>query len=297
MKIKLKQFVAGFVFISLCGCSNSQPFKDAPIKYTPKMINEIYKQVKTYPEHPYYSISFAYKGCAIEIWLNDMPEFATLDVTGSIMILPLNVEILKTGLQRVVIKIYSPWLDKRPLTSDKVSVEARIELNNERDDINTKRLVEFKPLKIIKQDKTWGDDFDGKTSMTYTVEFNAVLPFKTIGWSNSKDLRKMPDIEQRVKAFYANFREKFAANDSVFFANVMYKKELEMAQALYMSGPEESSKRWKDLLEAVNRKKRYEFDSGNFKYIKLSDLALEFYGDGKVVGLVNKGKAAFNVRG
>ncbi|MBC7694779.1 MAG: hypothetical protein H7141_04950 [Burkholderiales bacterium] len=133
--------------------------------------------------------------------------------------------------------------------------------------------------------------------MTYSFEFDTTIPFKIKDWGSSKDLRNVPNIEQNVKAYYANFREKFAANDSIYFANVMYNKELEMAKALYMTGKAESEKRWQDLLFAVNDKKKYELNSGNFKYIKISDLSLEFYGDGKVVGLINKSKAVLNARG
>ncbi|MBC7694632.1 MAG: hypothetical protein H7141_04210, partial [Burkholderiales bacterium] len=224
--------------------------------------------------------------------------FSTLDVSGiSMMTLPLNVEILKSGKQKLTIKIFSPYLDKRPMTSDKVLLEAKIEMINERDDIETKTLIDFKPKKILIKDKTEVSDFEGKISMTYSFEFDATIPFKIKGWGSSKDLRNVPNIEQKVKAYYANFREKFAANDSIYFANVMYNKELEMAQALYLTGKEDSGNRWQDLLKAVNRNKRYEFDSGNFKYIKLTDLSIEFYGDGKVVGLINKSKAVLNARG
>ncbi|MBC7694781.1 MAG: hypothetical protein H7141_04960 [Burkholderiales bacterium] len=59
-----------------------------------------------------------------------------------------------------------------------------------------------------------------------------------------------------------------------------------------MSGSEESTKRWKDLLEAINDKKKYEGGG-----LKLNEYQLEFYGDGKVVGLVYKGYQVYNARG
>ncbi|MBC7694780.1 MAG: hypothetical protein H7141_04955 [Burkholderiales bacterium] len=228
MKIRFKQFIAGFVFISMCGCSGAQPFKDAPIKYTPAMMNEIYKQVKTYPEHPYYSITFAHKGCAIEIWLNNMPQFISLDTMG-IVTLPLNTEILNSGKQKLLIKIYLPFNSKELLKEENVSLEAKVEMNNERNDITTHKVIELKPKKVFNNKGKEVFDFEGKEIMEYTLEFNAAVPYKLKGWRNSKDLRKLPGIEQKVKAYYAHFRDKFAANDSVYFANVMYKKEFEMA--------------------------------------------------------------------
>ncbi|MBC7694633.1 MAG: hypothetical protein H7141_04215 [Burkholderiales bacterium] len=297
MKIRFKQLIVGYLFINMCGCSGAPPFKDAPIKYTPTMMNEIYKQVKTYPEHPYYSLSFSYSGCAIEIWINDMVQFGTIDVTGGFSNIPLNIGILNSGIQKLMIRIYSPYEDKRSLKSDSVTLEVKVEMNNEREDLATSTLYTFKPKKIIDINGKEVYDFDGKNMMEYNLEFNAKVPYNLIGWTKSKDLRKVPDIEQKVKDFYSNFREKFASHDSIYFANAMYKKEVEIAQSLYLSGFSETAKRWNDLLEAINDEKLYENSMGIFKDIKLKDQKLEFYGDGRVAGLIYKGKVAKNARG
>ncbi len=124
----------------------------------------------------------------------------------------------------------------------------------------------------------------------YIVPFNVDVPYKLSGWQNGIDLKQEDEntLEKEVIGFYNDMIKDYETKNLKNVGEKYYKRQLENAESLYLDQPQDSRKLVEELQEDLNKKQDF----------KLEHYKMEFYGNGKVVGLIRtdgefRGKSAF----
>lgn len=231
-------------------------------------------------KQPYYIIEFSAVNCFLDIRVNDA-SVLFMESDGQIStVIPINTAILESGRQRIAYNIL-PLLGESKLR-DNVSFSASVflldaaerQIDN-REEINKFILPENTtkiPLPAYKSEKL----------------FYADVPYKLNAWQNSVPLEDVKDLRTIVYKAYQKIADLFEQNRTSEFANLISKREENIATALYLSEARKT-KRANSLIDVLK---------DGFKVIPLSDDDIMFiYGYGKLVTLKKKdGSSALLLR-
>lgn len=164
-----------------------------------ELIKEELQMVETYPEKPAYYLQINKTGCRLLIRVDDIPiGYHFVKNNGQSMLYPINDVLFGSGKHTVSIQVY-PRTGETEVTKN-ASVNVKVVYYKE-------KLVGM-PKILVELDTP--EDIGTKNVPVYidSISFNATLPFdhKKI-LAESKDLRKVPDLEKKVMAHYNKVRQ------------------------------------------------------------------------------------------
>ncbi len=242
------------------------------------------KQLQKFEYEPQYQIKIQ-SYYSYEVRINDMPVTSEYPPLGQTLFFPINSRILKSGIQTLSFDIYPRY----------------IEANGEQKDFfeNPERI----DFKIIVYQTAWIDGSleEPKNVLVYTLSedvetikniikkthihkeltFNATVPYKLKGWSDSKVFNPKDSIalEKKAHNFYLKYRQLMEDKNGNEIIKISQNQMYETAQSYYRSRREVLKNR-KEYLEELSEE--------IFVMGDIEDYELEFYGDNRVLGLVYK---------
>lgn len=164
-----------------------------------ELIKEELKMVKTYPEKPAYYLQINKMGCRLLVRVNDIPiGYHFVENEGESMLYPINDVLFASGKHTVSIQVY-PRIGETEVTKN-ASVNIKV--------VHYKKKLVGMPETLVELDTP--EDIGTKKVPVYvdSISFNATLPFdhKKI-LAEAKDLRKVPNLEKKVLAYYNKVRQ------------------------------------------------------------------------------------------
>lgn len=277
MNIKLMYtIILSSVFSS---CSQNYK-KDKDINQTKSsnniMLSEIKNKIESFNERPYYSVNFdnSNSGCQFEILVNDVPVMKKIGTKGAmISSVPINSCILESGKQKVKIKLY-PNIGKDKLISTNKNSPLSLSISFRKDawdnqNLNEINVFELPPIIVPEI----GLDYFEKE-----YEFDAEVPYKFDGWKMSKDLTKIPNIEDKVLNKYKEIYNLLEKKDYLSFEKLKKNKDKEMNISFFLK-PQE-------IVEGSNFDKAA-FIEKDALIQPLVNVRVVFYGYNKLVTLEN----------
>ena len=207
----------------------------------------------------------------------------------------INTEILKSGKQRLKIRLY-PYRDRPNRKWEKylnkyagLDVEIREMVYDAEE-----RKFDYYPVFTYQTPREGKESLEngkkellikGNEELPYyeeEVTFEVKVPYKLKGWSESVDLTKenKDELLEEVKTYYLELMNDFKKRDTIAISKKYYEKEKEIAQALFFKEEKIKSRWHEDFLSRVLHKTAV---VRPFKTVNL-----EFLGNGKVVALLKK---------
>ena len=189
-------------------------------------------------EEPYYTLNVRATACLAEIRVNDYPVFSwetTRQV--SIPMIPINYAILESGIQSISVTVLpntgETWLD--PASGLKFSIELYDANSFELD----KEIAEYRSEPVGENEQS---------IIEYTDTFQADVPYKLDAWQTGINLKELDDCRKKLEEAYDNLFNLIQAGELEIFRQMISKRELKMATAMYLS-KEESDKRIDELID------------------------------------------------
>jgi len=241
----------------------------------------LYKKIKAYKEQPEYWIFIHSNNCSYTATVNDMPIYTDFN-DGSMKSLsfPLNPLLPTSGTYGLKLRVL-------PKQDDTFNLASKIEKSSSIQ-IKISRTVGKEEKTIL--DETLSIKEDDLPYLEKTFNFNVEVPYSLTGWSKSTNLQKENEdgLKKEVADFYQNMMSLYEKREIAAISNIYYLRQLENAQTLYLSGKDDTEKLIAKLSEEINRVQKF----------RLEDYKLQFYANGKVVGLIRTdgeflGKSAF----
>lgn len=245
------------------------------------MKNEINSDIEKMLLKPIYGINFSnlYSTCQFEIFVNDVPVFKFLNQRGGTeTFIPINIEILRSGKQKVKIKLYPSVVKEKLMVSNQENSPFELSISQGitgNDGIlkDEKVLYELPFIPLPKE---------GLPYWETEIEFEAEVPYEFIGWSRSKDLSKIDDIEEKVFKKFEELQKILTEKNTQKLLNVSLEKNKEIYTSLYLT-PEQVKER-EGFMEIEKEEEAQ----------TLENSIIKFYGEGRLVTLENPkdGKSA-----
>ncbi len=271
--------IASIVPLLLSNCSqghNQIKASSSQSKAVSEMVSLVTTEVKSFSNRHYYSVDFdnSNSGCQLEILLNDVPVARKIEINGTITSSsPINSCILGSGKQKLKIKLY-PNLGKTNFTtSAKNTSPITLSISDRKNAWDDQDMTE---VKIFKLPAIIVDE-----SLTYVekeFDFEAEVPYQFQGWSMSKNLTSIPDIERKVKDKYKEIKGLLEAKDYNAFAKIKKQKDAEMNTSFFLR-PDEIKQG--DVFD------REAFTEKDAEVLPFDNVKVAFYGYGKLVALEN----------
>ncbi|MWP49136.1 MULTISPECIES: hypothetical protein [unclassified Gilliamella] len=169
----------------LQGCGQAPKTDKQIIKETMQAI-EIPKQ---YQQEPFYYAGIYSANIKWELFINDTQTFAHYQGKITSPIVPLNYNILGSGKQKLTIRMYPP--NGQTVLGEYAAFRLRLYY---RKNFRDKKVPEIPILDFeLPYEQTKDLPYFEKS-----FEFEAQVPYQMTGWTKSKDLTKVPDLEQKV---------------------------------------------------------------------------------------------------
>jgi hypothetical protein len=276
--MKLKTIITTvFISMSLVSCAQKKEIKTEEIMNEPnvqKVLNTC-KEIKTYKYNPVYILHMnTAAGFSFELLINDQLFYTRYEsgtLTGS---MPLVDVILKSGKQRIKIRMFPPVDDNyvmKPLIEPKdVGLEFRIVYGDEkRDKPDAFHEVFNYKLPRFEQPLPYYE---------VNLEFEAKVPYELEGWAGGVDLTQedKEELQKEVEEQYRKVIKMYESGDVNGLAGIYYKRQKDMGQALYENKKEDYEELIGAWVTQINREQAFE----------LNDYELRFFGDGKMVALL-----------
>ncbi len=297
----MKQILTlSILILSLISCAQDKQKKESKIQKKMRPIIELYANAKklNYKSEPIYVMKAQQSGCFYEIYVNDiLVSKLYKNVTRIGNIVDLNDVILKSGTQKVTIKLFPPTgangkLLKKLYYGTHFELEIRkYDKKRKGNEVSVKDY--FAPTTTGKKDGPF--KYAGTPYFEDTFTFEAEVPYSLKGWSESQDLTKLDKevLEKEVLAFYAEYDKVIQSqNEKKWVAMVRNKEQEYFKSVAYNDKNDTNIKR---------RIKEYNnvFDNESIGVEPLDTYKMIFGGDGKVVTLKsinpeNSGESAYS---
>ncbi len=263
------------------------------------IIEELNKQVKEYPTEKVYIFRYENYDCYFEVFVNDIPCYKDYKDSRAGSAFDINQCIFKNGTQRVTYKMY-PATDENPnaekfVQSTYLSLELKSyeKKNKDADDIIYQ---DYKTPEVDGIDQ-YGDSAKifiatGKNYYEGSFTFEAEVPYQLKGFDKMQDLRKLDAkvLQNKLLDKYQEVWQVYQNKQYDDIARISYDKLKEQFIATYET-KEGILEGWANVTNGLKNE--------TFKMQPLKDYKLQFFGDGKLVALMqtssdrrNKGKTA-----
>ncbi|SDM39729.1 hypothetical protein SAMN05421820_103726 [Pedobacter steynii] len=237
----------------LIGCSLASCAQEKK-KMNDNLIPDLYKEVKFKDQKISYRAGIQVGASNFVLLINDVPVAQNFEEAGGTFntSAPINDMILKSGKQHFKLILYPGFKNNVPLTALSENVLAKITIEGLKyEGEGVKTIVEpFTILEIGENGKAFTEK--GKPTAIYEGTFDAKVPYDLTAWSKSKDLRKEDSatLEKEVLAFYQQYINIVKNKDAGALAKLVYKKEKNYAQALFLD-QEGTQNQWDSYLELI----------------------------------------------
>jgi hypothetical protein len=232
-------------------------------------VEKVAQKVKHYEREPiwfYYIVNRSY----YEIYTNDLPTQKYYGEGGLANRIEFNKSILKTGKQKIRIRIFPDDENAELSFYFRVKIGYYFKDKPRYDDHIITKEIEFQKSDFKKT---------GENVYETTYEFEAEVPYENKGWSEGQDLRKYDpkELEKAVLAFYQKMWDIYndkSKIDAQF--PLIYNREVESAQSQYFDK--------NDIEESLS----FYLDPYNLEYFAMQPIEnykMVYYGDGKMVVL------------
>lgn len=222
----------------------------------------------------FYFIDYDYnKKCGFEIYINDVlvdRELWSVNIENAIT--SINSHITNAGKQEIKVVLY-------PL-KNKENIEADAHIN-----LKVFYLDNYNKAKVLTSPDQGKIIFDlskakvdkGTRSWTYTGQFDIPnIPYHVTGWSQSRNLKEIRDIEKKVRTKFALLHKALENKDAGAFMKLL-DKSMQESQKFYYLTDEEQKNSIKDLEELLSRP--------DIEAAPLDNTVIKFYGNGRLATL------------
>ncbi|MDO6519046.1 hypothetical protein [Zobellia uliginosa] len=283
-------FIAVFTLLA-CGQNkkNNSDMKNRPI-------NQLYNNAKPlkYDSMPQYFIEAHQSGCFYEIWVNGILVFKHYQNTGLMNhAFPINNFISESGLQEVTIKLFPLGeIDGKEYPTLTERTRFTLEIFK-RDKATPWEGLDYDVVHYYFAPTTTGEEagpFAHADTPMYeeTFTFNAEVPYKLKGWSDSQVIEGQEGIEQEVLDFYEEYADVIQSQDEAKWVEMVKNRERDFLKAVYYNDKEEEGFK-KRIAEYYNI-----FDNEYLEKRRLDKYNLVFSSNGKIVTLKSTEREGFS---
>jgi hypothetical protein len=255
----------GSIFIFGSACTQEKKTK---IKTEQKMTNEALPKVNSYKEHPYYAVQINKGGCTFETLVNDLHHYSYMKKGGFTSLVPLNLNILKSGKQLLKLKVYPDQGKTKFDDGSYIDIEVRFFK-----DVNdpTTEFTSVLKFSLPKEAKDKGLPY-----FEVELPFTATVPYDhSERLLNAQVIKKDKQTEEKIIAAYNHARNLIEKLDAASLNKLTDERDHILADVFYYS-PQQTQALMastKDNLEP------------EAKVQPVADYQIVYYAGGKVVSL------------
>lgn len=289
----MKKALCIFLFASLAVCAQEKN----KITKTSKDIYGLPGNIQKHNEQPLYKLILTSNECSFYLLVNDFPLYKFFGSNEGIAAtsLPMNGNIVKSGKQKITIKMYPKFNSETKEMEKTLGVNAGVKFHIEKETRgNDENIFEYQtPFKEFDGKGSGGFPDPQKSYYEETVYVDLKLPYSISTLENSQNLyteesEKIKLLETEVIAKYNEIRNIYLNGTREDLANINYEKEKRLAQQMYFA-KDEVKRGWDN---------DYQFRTdSNLEFFDLKPIdnyELKFYANGKLVSLekINNKKSA-----
>ena len=249
---------------------------------------KLIEEVKHYDIEPFYKIHSKGINCDYEILVNDLDVYKSYDGYSDFTGTQINYGILKSGEQRVTIKVF-PLKVGEMLTKETNAYFKVVEVDNTTNHLDEKTITSL----VLPSDADGNFAGAGLPYFEKTITFNATVPYELVGWSESKDLSKLDEkkLQKMVTSFYIKHGELDVAKKINKILNLSFSREREIAITMYTDKKTLEN----DILKVYQKTAEYAI---RFEFT--TPYKMNLYGNNRLVRLdvisgERKGKGAYSL--
>ncbi len=279
-----------FILFLLSGCMKNQ-IKKNMAETSIQKIEDVYQTVQHRESKVFYDLKIYNGACNYKVLINDVPVHEMYNNVRGEFSLGINNLILKSGQQRLKIRIF-PFYDENGKLNNKLHRYAGLDVTVREMEWNEEyRKFDYYPVFSYvtprKGNKSLEDDpteflLKDEELPYYEEEviFEAKVPYDLKGWSESVNLKNenSENLKKEAIAYYESLAKDFTNRNTAAIAKKYYKKEKEIAQCFFHSQKEAKTRFYVDIMERIL--------DPTAKVRKLEKYDIKFFGDGKIVALM-----------
>ena len=274
----MKKLINVFLLSSfLFSCGQAQKTDKQIIQETMQAI-EVPKQ---YKQEPFYYVGIYSANIRWELFVNDVQAFAHYQGKITSPIVPLNYRILGSGKQKITFRIYPS--NGQAVLGKYASFRMRLFFNkNFRD-------KEDPEIHILNFELPYEQTKD-LPYFEKSFEFEAEVPYQMTGWTKSKDLTKVPDLEQKVVKKIEELRTILENKDTEAYFQAVMPRSKEQFICLYATQQEIENSFQEDSLTNGEISKLFD----NIQILPITDYQIIIEPNNRIVKLRQKDKDDFS---
>lgn len=253
----------------LGSCANAQEKNNAD----KGQLDKLDSLLTTYESNPVYYAVFSYKGCLVDIRINDCftDKIEEPENCGGTAI-TINPSILSSGKQNISICL-KPYKGEQQIRED-----AHFELKIGYKDFKEKKDInEPYPWHWVYQCPDLINLANNAPTFYYEDTFEANVPYELTGWKNCISLDGVEDIEVRIKKEFERLRKLIISEDFTQLRRELYNKHYEIAIATYQSSTEFENG-FDDFLQSIKKKTKKDF-------LPIENYQVAYYADKRLITL------------
>ncbi|MGE8554412.1 MAG: hypothetical protein ACN6OB_10845 [Chryseobacterium jejuense] len=231
---------------------------------------EIRKGTRT--SQPVYELVIEAQGCYLEVYVNDVPVYFNYNIGATVLRMPINNFIPKSGGQKVSFKMIS--VDGKPFSTN---TYASLTINE-----YPKGETQQKKPVFSYQTSPFEPENEGSFSIENAFETN--IPYQLIDWRQGVDLMKEDPkiIRKEIEEIYRDYTEAFKNADLSKYKKLAKWRQKNTFVSMYYTQDQRTEVE-KSYVDGIQNQKVKLFPLENYKLV--------FYGNGKLAGLQKKNEA------
>ncbi|MCM8863441.1 hypothetical protein [Tenacibaculum finnmarkense] len=269
--VKIGYFVMLILFLC-CSCM-AQHKKQKKMKE--RVIESMLSKTIEYKSRPVYSCQVNKNNCRLILEVEGSTDSRFIENNGESMMLPLNPLLIKSGLQKIIVKIY-PFEGQ-----EYIDAGANVGLTFYNAPDKDSNLTDYKKIATFSLPKNIGEQ-----KLPYyesVIEFDVTVPFNySKELKESQNLKNITDIESKVVDKY-----RFLRNLGIDSDDASFKKELSHGNMRYINNMYSTSlSDIEGVVNGISALCEHRLKSKTIQSIENYDI--EYYANGKMVALLQK---------
>lgn len=262
---------------------NQYIFPEAKDITEANFVEKLNSQIKHYDSEPIYYFRTSKKNCLIEIYVNDVSLFDDYEISNYITPTPLSSLFLKSGEQKVTVKMYpignlnnESLGVKDALPINKLTEESQVMISIISIDEKSKKGLDDE--KVITQ-KISPKEAAGKEYYEFNFTFDAKVPYEFEGWKKGQNLKKLDQELVRKKAleFYNMVGQIYISKDLDAQLKIDFPSNVRIKGSYY---------RDKQNLEETLEEYKNDIMGNKYTLETIKDYKMEYMGEGRLLRLI-----------
>lgn len=269
-----------FILLSLHALAGCAQNKDQQAKHNTTMAqtntaNPVadFNRLKKYDQEPVYQMEVSSEHFGYQVLVNDVTVYTHSGRYGGSITLFITPAIMQSGSQSLTVRL-TPRPGQARLADSK---DFKIDI--------TKTAWQkgggmTPPVPVASY--TLPELSDGKQlqfknndqAFSHTLNFDATVPYKLEGWSNSQPLRNDTRLKEELVAAYSSMINAYTRKDGAAFMSTFDIADMMLYQASYLS-PDEAKQKRAQWIDFVNK--------GEMPIAPLENYEMEMAGNGRLV--------------